>query len=235
MRQSAPPGPALVPACPDGSWPRRHPAAPGLVPRQRRRSILALGVVLACIGALAGAWVFTSFSHRADGARRRPRYPRRHRDHRRRPGTGAGLGRQRHQGDPGPPGIPGRRGDRRCQLRAGTLLVPADLTATAVPGPGQQLVPVTLKASQLPASGLAPGDQVLVVATPGAAGQAASGSGQAPLGQDVPAAVYQVSAPDTSGDVVVDLLVGAGQGPAVAQQDSTGQIALIITAAGGAR
>ncbi len=75
---------------------------------------------------------------------------------------------------------------------------------------------------------------MLVVATPGAAGQAASGSGQAALAQDVPAAVYQVSAPDTSGDVVVDLLVAAGQGPGVAQQDSTGQIALIVTATGGA-
>ena len=33
---------------------------------QRRRSILALGLVLAGVGALAGAWAFTSFSHRAD-------------------------------------------------------------------------------------------------------------------------------------------------------------------------
>src|SRR5579859_3384624 len=41
-----------------------EPGAPPPVPRHRRRSMLALGVVLAGLGALAGAWVFTSFSHR---------------------------------------------------------------------------------------------------------------------------------------------------------------------------
>ena len=139
------------------------PAAPGPVPRQRRRSILALGVVLAGVGALAGAWAFTSFSHRADvlaAARDIPAGTRI---------TAADLAPVPVSAGSGIKVIPARQESQAVgeiaavSLRAGTLLVPADLTATAVPGPGQQLVPVTLKASQLPASGLAPGDQVLVV------------------------------------------------------------------------
>ena len=187
MRQQAPPRPAAVPACPDRSRPRApSPAAPGPVPRQRRRSILALGVVLAGIGALAGAWAFTSFSHRADvlaAARDIPAGTRI---------TAADLAPVPVSAGTGIKVIPARQESQAVgeiaavSLRARTLPVPADLTATAVPGPGQQLVPVTLKASQLPASGLAPGDQVLVVATPGAAGQAASGSGQAPLARTSP-------------------------------------------------
>src|SRR5208282_4217283 len=71
-------------------------------------------------------------------------------------------------------------------LRPGTLLASSELTSKLPPSPGQDLVPVAVKPSGLPASGLAPGDQVLVVPTPTAAG----GSGAAPvLTQPVPAVV----------------------------------------------
>lgn len=117
---------------------------------------------------------------------------------------------------------------------AGTLLVPADLTSTAVPAAGQQLVPVPLKASQLPASGLNPGAQVLVTATPGAAGQAGAtqDSSQTLPGDGVPATVYRVSAPDENSDVTVDLIVAAQDGVPLAKQASTGQIALVVTGSG---
>jgi hypothetical protein len=198
------------------------------VPRHRRRSMLALGVVLAGLGALAGAWVFTSFSHRVSVLEVTRNVP---------------VGAQITTADLAPVTISASSGvttipaQQEAQvtglsaavgLRAGTLLAPADLTSALVPGPGQQLVPVALKSDQLPASGLTPGDEVLVVATPGAAGQQASG--QAPvLTQDVPAAVYRVAGPDQNGNVVVDLLVTAAQGPPVAKQASTGQIALVVT------
>ena len=232
-RQTALPRPAARgTARPDGTRrPAPPPAAPGPVPRQRRRSVLALGVVLAGTGALAGAWAFTAAVHRADVlavARDIPAGTRI---------TAADLAPVPVSAS-GLTVIPARQETQvtgqiaAVPLRAGSLLVPADLTTALVPGPGQQLVPVALKASQLPASGLAPGEQVLVIATPGAAGQPASGSGQAPLTQDVPATVDRVTAPDGSGTVTADLLVAAGQGPAVAQQDSTGQIALVITTEG---
>jgi hypothetical protein len=111
-------------------------------------------------------------------------------------------------------------------LQKGTLLAPSELTSKLAPAPGQDLVPVAVKPSALPASGLAPGDQVLAIATP-----ASSGSGAAAvLTQPVPAVVEAVqTVTDQSGQAVVDLLVPASLGPAVAKQAATGQIALVVT------
>ena len=114
-------------------------------------------------------------------------------------------------------------------LRPGTLLAPSELTTKLSPAPGQQLVPVAVKPSGLPASGLAPGDQVLLVPTPAAA--ASSGPAAAPvLTHPVPAVVEAVNAvTDQDGFDVVDLLVASGAGPSVAEQAATGQIALVVT------
>jgi hypothetical protein len=81
----------------------------------------------------------------------------------------------------------------------------------------------------LPASGLAPGDQVLVVATPAAA--SSSGSGSAPVLTGPVAAVVDAvnTVPDQDGFDVVDLLVTSSNGPPVAEQVATGQFALIVT------
>ncbi|HEY2261253.1 MAG TPA: SAF domain-containing protein [Streptosporangiaceae bacterium] len=200
------------------------------LPGQRRRSMLALGLVLAGLGALAGAWVFTSFSHRVTVLAITRSIPAGTRI------TAAELTTEAVSVSGGVKTIPARQQAQvtgevtAVGLVAGTLLAPADLTSALVPGPGQQLVPVALKTSQLPASGLSPGERVMVIATPGAAGQAGSGqSGQAPLTGQVAATVYQVSPPDNAGEVVVDVLVAAADGPPVAEQDSTGQIALIVT------
>jgi hypothetical protein len=115
-------------------------------------------------------------------------------------------------------------------LRAGTLLAPADLTTAQPPGPGQQLVPVAVKPSVLPASGLFPGDHVLIVATPGDQGEPGSGAGAGSLANPVPAVVAAVNtATNSDGLDVVDLLMKSAQGPAVAAQVSTGQFALIVT------
>jgi hypothetical protein len=113
-------------------------------------------------------------------------------------------------------------------LRPGTLLAPSELTSKLPPGPGQDLVPVAIKPSGLPASGLVPGEQVLVVATPAAA---SSGSGAAPvLTSPVTAVVEAVNdVPDQDGFDVVDLIVTSSQGPPLAEQAATGQIALVIT------
>lgn len=118
-------------------------------------------------------------------------------------------------------------------LRAGTLLAPSDLTTAQPPAPGQQLVPVAVKPSTLPASGLFPGDQVLIVATPGDQGEPGGSAGPQELAAPVRAVVEAVdTAAGSDGLDVVDLLVGAANGPAVAEQASTGQFALIVTRRG---
>jgi hypothetical protein len=205
------------------------PATPAPIARQRRRSMLWLGVALAAAGALVVAWLFTATGHQVPVLAVARNVP---------VGaviTASDLSVATVSGS-GITTIPARQESQvtgrtaAVGLQAGSLLVPSDLTSAAVPGPGQQLVPVPLKASELPASGLAPGDQVLVIATPGAGGQAGSGQSAAPaLAGDVPATVYQVSAADQSGDVTVDLIIAAQNGPPVARQASTGQIAIIVT------
>jgi hypothetical protein len=118
-------------------------------------------------------------------------------------------------------------------LRPATLLAPSELTSAKPPAPGQELVPAPLKPSELPASGLLPGDHVLIVATPGDQGQTGVSDGSPSLTAPVPGLVAAVSdVPDATGLDVVDLLVSDGNGAAVADQVSTGQFALIVTKRG---
>jgi len=119
-------------------------------------------------------------------------------------------------------------------LRPGTLLNPADITVAQPPAAGQVLIPVPLKPESLPASGLAPGDHVLVVATPGDQGQSSSSNSAPALASPVQGTVAAVDArADQDGFDVVDLLVAASSGNAVAAQVSTGQFALVVTRRGG--
>jgi hypothetical protein len=215
------------PVSPDG---RVHsPGAPARLPRQRRRSMLALGVALVALGALTAVVLFSRTSHQRSVLVVAQAIP---------AGTIITPGELSTAtiSGTGMASIPASQAGQvtgktaAVGLARGALLVPGDLTTRSVPAPGQQLVPVALKASQLPASGLTPGQHVLVVATPGAAGQSTGGtSGQPAMTSPVTATVYQVSAPGQDGNVTVDLLVTSASGPPIAQQDSTGQIALIVT------
>ncbi|WP_165963940.1 SAF domain-containing protein [Actinomadura sp. KC216] len=118
-------------------------------------------------------------------------------------------------------------------LRKGTLLAPSQVTTALSPRTGQQVVPIALRASQLPARGLAPGDQVLVIATPGQQGESpATAAGGDQLTQDTAATVDQVSSADAEGSVRVDLVVDARVGPAIAKQASTGRLAVVVTSRG---
>jgi len=131
--------------------------------------------------------------------------------------------------------IPGRQlpevvGNRAAvDLRRGSLLVPSQITSDVAPHPGQALVAVALKPSQLPAHGLVPGAPVSVIATPGAQGQDTS-TGDATPPADVAAIVDQVSGPDADGLMSISLLVTQGDAATVARQASTGRVALIVTA-----
>jgi SAF domain len=115
-----------------------------------------------------------------------------------------------------------------ARLAAGSLLTAAELTDTLIPGADEQLVGVTAKPGQLPARGLAPGDQVLAVPVPGDQADAtATGAGTA-----VPGQVVQVGPADADGAVTVDLVVGKDTGPRLAALASTGRLALILLPAG---
>lgn len=146
--------------------------------------------------------------------------------------TAADLGTTMIAAGPGVTTIPARQLGQvvgliaATSLKPGTLLAASELTSKQAPGPGQDLVPVALKPSALPVSGLAPGDDVLAVPLP-----ASGTSSAAPvLTAPVSAVVAAVSrSPDQDGMDVVDLLVAARSGPGLAEQAASGQLALVVT------
>ncbi|MEO3797818.1 SAF domain-containing protein [Nonomuraea sp. B10E15] len=111
-------------------------------------------------------------------------------------------------------------------LKAGSLLSPAHVTETLVPGPGEVVVPVALKPSRLPARGIQPGDRV--VATAVSSGEAGRG-----LAQDHQARVDRVGQPDADGLIVVDLIVPAAAGTALARHAAEGTVAIVLQSRAG--
>ncbi len=207
------------------------PAALRSLPRRRRPAMIFLDVALAGAGIVASAALYQRASHQvpvlvvtapvAPGEKI----------------TQAAVGTSSIATGPGITSIPGSQLGQvvgrvaAVPLRPGTLLTPADLTTTVPPGPGQELVPLAVRPSSLPASGLAPGDQVVIIATPGNQGQSAGSTGFVPvLTRPVAGVVERVSTtPDEDGFDVVDLLVPAGSATQVGEQASTGLFALLVT------
>jgi hypothetical protein len=197
------------------------------LPRRRRPAMIALAVALIGVGILGGSVLFQQVNHQIPVLLVR---------------TGVPAGSVVSAADlttasvvlgPGITAIPARQ-EREVvglvaatALRPGTLLAASELTTTLPPTSSQQLVPIALKPSQLPASGLTPGDQLLVVSAPSAQG---SGAGTQIAGPSIPGVVEAVSAqPDSDGLEVVDLLVSAANGTNLAREAAAGGIALVIT------
>ena len=117
-------------------------------------------------------------------------------------------------------------------LRPGTLLTSEEVTDTTVPAAGEQLVGVAIRPGQLPARGVRPGEEVLLVPVP--ADQAPPGNPTAAASEDpIPARVADVGGTDVDGMSTVDVVVTAVVGPLVAALASTGRVALIVLAADG--
>jgi SAF domain len=116
-------------------------------------------------------------------------------------------------------------------LHPGMLLAAADLVTSLPPARGEVLVGLSLRPSALLASGLVPGDDVTLVATPGVIGENSAGDAtNYSMTSPVAGIVQAIDAtPNQDGDVVIDVLVPVGAGVGVVQQDSTGQIGLVIT------
>jgi hypothetical protein len=162
--------------------------------------------------------------------------------------TGADLTVASVTKDPNIAPIPASEESRIVGLVAQVGLVKGELlTRTAVGrgsgfSPGQMLVALPLKQGQFPARGLATGQKVLIVATPGTDGT--SGSGTTPSGSKSPAtpagsgsgidgAVAEVGTMNTTTQLtVVDVRVSASDAVTVAQLASTGNLAVILLPAG---
>jgi hypothetical protein len=222
------PGPDVVP---NGE---PQPIGPGelrSLPRRRRPGMIALAVALVGAGILASAALYQRENHQVPVIMVTAQVP---------------AGSVITQGDLGTTSVaagPGIQTVPASELRQvaglvaattlqpGSLLAPADVTTAQPPAAGQVLVPVPIRPSGLPASGLAPGDHVVVVPTNGSAGGTGGGSsGAAALTHPVAGVVQAVTAaPDQDGYDVVDLIVASANGTALAEQAATGDIGLFVT------
>lgn len=205
-----------------------HAVALARLPRQRRPGMIALAMALIGAGIVASTAVFSATNHREPVLVVEADVP---------AGAiigAADLGTAGLSADPGVQFIPAAQLRRvvghvaGTALHPGMLLTPAELAITRPPRYGQVLVPLQVRPSALPASGLEPGDRVLIVATPGDQGQPGSGN-SAVLGVPVAGAVEAVAAAGTDGFAVVDVLVPTKTGVSLAAQASTGQFAVIVT------
>jgi hypothetical protein len=201
------------------------------LPRRRRPGMIALAVALVGAGILASAALYQRENHQVPVIIVTARVP---------AGTvitQADLGTTSVAAGPGIQTVPA--GQLRqvtglvaaTTLQPGSVLAPAELSTAQPPAAGQVLVPVPLRPSGMPASGLAPGDHVVVVPTNGSAGGTGGGSaGVAALTHPVAGVVQAVTTgPDQDGYDVVDLLVAATNGTALTKQAATGDIGVFVT------
>ncbi len=197
------------------------------LPRRRRPAMVALGVALVGAGVLGGAALYQHVNHQVPVLVVSSAVP---------AGsviTSADLSTVTVAAGPGIQLIPARQEGQvvglvaASNLEPGALLAASDLTRSLPPGPGQMLVPVAFKPSQLPASGLAAGDHVVVVWAP--TGSSSSSAASAPTGRNFDAVVEDVSpGPDQDGFDVVDLLVSSANGPALAREAASGNVVLTV-------
>lgn len=105
-------------------------------------------------------------------------------------------------------------------LPAGQVLSPREVTSQVVPGPGQRLLGLRVKAGHLPARGLHPNDPIEVI--PAASPSTVGTPSGPPAGAGFPARVVQTAPPDTDAAVTVDVLIDdtmTGQASAAAAGD----------------
>jgi hypothetical protein len=111
-------------------------------------------------------------------------------------------------------------------LVPGTLLTAEQLTDRAYPGPGQQLVGISLSQDRLPHERLAPGASVLLVITTDDNVTQQQPAAGPPL--NIAATVTDVAAGSKDGTMLVNVTVADRDGPLVAARAAAGRIAVVL-------
>ncbi|AXI81169.1 hypothetical protein C7M71_004685 [Peterkaempfera bronchialis] len=192
--------------------------------RRRRPAVLALSVALIAAGGLGGAALYSATGERVAVLALARDVPAGQQL------TAADLTVARIAGDPALHPLDGADLDRAVGMRAtndlkrGSLLTKADVIDKLIVRPGQQIVGVAAKRTQLPATALKPGRQVIVVSTP----DSTQGGDTAPRSQTFTATVVTVGGADTDGTVVVDMAVDEADGPRLAETVAGGKFQVIL-------
>jgi hypothetical protein len=219
---------------PVGSLPSSAPVVKAALPRRRRPGLIAAGVVVVILGFL-GAYVYATAA-----GDNRPFLA---------VASTVTAGQQITDSDlkvvqvnaaSGLTPIPEGERDTvvgkyaKTELIAGTLLLADQLTEQAVPGPGNQLIGLELKPSQLPSRTLRPGEQVQLVITSDPRNVTLDAKGAQAKGLPTPpkysAVVAGVGAAAADGQVVVDVVVPEANGPGLLERASQGRVAIALVA-----
>lgn len=204
---------------------KRPAAAPAIAPtKTRRRSgVLAAGVALIVVGALGAAYLTQVAGNTvAVVAVARDVQPGEVIER-------ADLTVADVSTDPALHPVPASRlnglvGQRAAvALTTGSLLTAAAVTEQVLPAAGQSLVGVALQSAQLPAEPLQAGDRIRIVDTPARQGEPPSSTPRT-----IPGVVVSATAPDESGQRIVNVTAPADQAADLAARVATGRIALIL-------
>jgi hypothetical protein len=219
----------------DGHAQRRLRLAP---PRwQRRPAFVVLGLLLVLVFAALAAQLYLQVGGRASVLAVARPVPAGHRI------GGQDLTEVRVSIDPAVHAVPASDRNQVVGRVALVDLLPRSLlnreavAATPIPGAGKAIVGVALKPGQLPTI-LKPGDHVVVVVTPpppaggGGAGGGAAASGQPPQVLVDDAVVFDLRQAEADQATVVSVVVARGQAADVARWQASGQVSLVMVAAG---
>jgi hypothetical protein len=194
-------------------------------PRLRRRpALVAASVAAICLGALLAVWAYTGASTSQDVLAVRTTV------HRGELITRDDLMTARIGVDPALKPLPASAADSvvgkraAMDLAAGGLVTQEDVISAVIPAKGMSLVGVSLPPALMPAAQLQSGDQVRIVATPGAQGDVATGASPT----SIQATVVGERGPGDNGQIVVDVSVPYDQAAELAAQSATGKIALVL-------
>jgi hypothetical protein len=194
-------------------------------PRLRRRpALVAASVAAICLGALLAVWAYAGASTSQDVLAVRTTV------HRGELITRDDLMTAQIGVDPALKPLPASAADSvvgqraAMDLAAGGLVTQEDVTSAVVPAKGMSLVGVSLPPGLMPTAQLQSGDQVRIVATPGAQGDVATGTSPISIG----ATVVGVGGTGDTGQIVVDVSVPYDQAAELAAQAATGKVALVL-------
>lgn len=202
--------------------PAVSPPAPP--PKLRRRpGVTVIGIVAICLGAVIAGWTWTVTSDSHEVVVAKTTIERgsviEHDD----------LTTARINSDPAlSPVSADKIGDivgqrASVDIAQGSALTPDSYAAAPLPSDGKSVVGVALTPAQAPGQALASGDRVRVVVTPGQDGDAPGGT---PLYSEAEVAAVHVD--ETTGGIVVDLLVSHEEAAVLAARISTGHVALVL-------
>ncbi len=199
------------------------PPAPALVTpkRQPKRLMIAAGVLVVVIGALAAFWFSQSATERIDVVAMAKDVAWGEQI------QAEDLQRVEVVADPGITPLPWSGAASlvgkyaASKLWAGTLISSNAVTGQRVLQPGQALVGLSVKAGQMPTSSLQPGDPVQLVTVP------EQNSTQLPPGP-VAATVYRTSAAVSGGFLPVDVIVPQADAARVATVSAAGRIVIVL-------